>query len=154
MDRFRRAAVVCMLAVAGLGLSWAPAAPLPGARASVHIARAVRVAHAALSGGLSAQPVLGVPALDFTLVGGSPGEATGEAWAQGDTGDVPASIGAQAIPPGTQVLMRYTPATGTWQIVPVDDAQGQLLAFGWVASEVTAAGGVALIGTDSVTEAQ
>ncbi len=99
-------------------------------------------------GGLTAQPVLGMPAAQLEVIGASPGEAPGEVWAQGLLGPVPATVGSQSIA-SSEAMLRYTNAAGSWQVVPLDDAQGAAIPFTWAASEVTPAGGVALIGTDA-----
>lgn len=95
---------------------------------------------------LSFQPTLGMPASDVAVIGASPEESAGETWAQGQLGAVPAFAGEQTLH-DTQTLLRYTSASGTWQVVPVDNAQGESLNFKWWASEVTAHGGVVLAGS-------
>lgn len=94
----------------------------------------------------SFQPQLGLPATAVQMIGASPAEAAGETWAQGRVGSVPAAA-APGTPAGAEVLLRYTDAGGSWQVVPVDDAEGHPLAFEWWGSEVTAGGGVVLAGT-------
>jgi hypothetical protein len=96
---------------------------------------------------VTAQPVLGLPATQIEVIGGSPGEASGEAWAQGRVGAVPATVNGQQLS-SEEVLLRYTTSSGTWQIVPVDNASGAQIPIDWVASEVTPNGGVALLGTN------
>ncbi len=80
----------------------------------------------------TAQPILGMPASDIEVIGGSPGEASGEAWAQGTLGSVPANVSGQPVA-NAQVLLRYTDAAGSWQIVPVDNAQGNTISLSWIA---------------------
>jgi hypothetical protein len=97
---------------------------------------------------LSFQPVLGLPASDVAVIGASPGDSTGETWAQGEIGAVPAFAGGQSLSE-TQTLLRYTASSGAWQPVPVDNQQGEPLSFKWWGSEVTDDGGVVLAG-DSI----
>ena len=87
--------------------------------------------------GLTAQPVLGMPASQVEVVGASPGEGN-EVWAQGQIGAVPAQVGSQSVS-NTAVLLRYTAAAGSWQVVPVDDASGNPIPITWQATEVTPA---------------
>ncbi len=101
----------------------------------------------------SFQPQLGTPASGMQVIGASPGEEAGEAWAQGRLGAVPAAA-APGTPVGSQVLLRYTDATGTWQVVPVDDAEGHPLGFEWWGSETTAAGGIVLAGSGPAIEGE
>ena len=68
--------------------------------------------------------------------------------AQGSIGAVPATAGGESIT-DSEVLMRYTSAAGSWQIVPLGDSHGQQITFPWVASEVTPGGGVVLVGADN-----
>jgi hypothetical protein len=105
-------------------------------------------APAALGQSQTAQPLLGMPAQRVELIGTSPGEAAGEAWGEGELGAVPATVGGHSVSK-TEVLLRYTSASGAWQVVPVANAQGTPLTFAWHASEVTYDGGVALAGFDN-----
>jgi hypothetical protein len=100
---------------------------------------------------LSSQPVLGVPASQFEVIGSSEGEAAGEAWAQGSIGAVPVNLGGTSVS-GAEVLLRYSNAAPGWQVVPVDDASGNPIQFTWQASEVTHGGGIVLTGTDGTNE--
>jgi hypothetical protein len=86
------------------------------------------------TGSLSFQPLLGIPASEVSLIGASPAEAEGEAWAQGVGG-------------GGQTLLRYTANSGLWQDVPLTDNQGSPIAFQWWGSTVTPHGGVVLAGS-------
>jgi hypothetical protein len=106
-------------------------------------------AQAAAAGSLSFQPVLGLPATNVAIIGASPGEATEEVWAQGTAGG---TVAGQSVANAT-ALLRYTGATGTWQVVPVDDAQDNPLNFTWWGSEVTADGGVVLAGGEDTSGA-
>jgi hypothetical protein len=121
----------------------------PTALVAVFLLLASGSAHAATS----FQPQLGTPASNVQVIGASPGEAAGEAWAQGTLGAVPAA-GAPGTPAGSEVLLRYTAAAGSWQVVPVDGSEGQPLPFSWWGSEATAGGGLVLAGAeDDATEA-
>jgi hypothetical protein len=115
----------------------------PTALVAVFLLFASGSAHAATS----FQPQLGTPASNVQVIGASPGEAAGEAWAQGELGAVPAAS-APGTPAGSQVLLRYTAAAGSWQVVPVDSGEGQPLPFSWWGSEATAGGGVVLAGAE------
>ncbi len=110
--------------------------------------------NAAPSGSMAVQPVLGMPASSVQVIGASPGESPGEAWAQGKVGAVPATVDGQTLL-NQQVLVQYTSATGTWQLVPLVDAQGNAIsAFdSWLAGSVTTDGGVVLAGSDNGNEA-
>ncbi len=95
-----------------------------------------------VSGGLSFQPQLGLPAGAVNMVGAAPLEAPGAVWATGVIGPVPASVGAQQLS-NTTVLLRHAQGTG-WQIVPVADEHGGALPFNGTPS-VTPAGGIVLL---------
>lgn len=95
---------------------------------------------------LDFQPTLGLPASAVSVIGASPQEAPGATWAQGQIGVVPVQLGAQQLD-DTQTLLRYTSASGSWQVVPVQNSAGDALDFKWWASEVTPAGGVVLAGS-------
>src|SRR5262249_764908 len=84
-------------------------------------------------------PFLGIPATNVELIGAAPGEAAGEAWAQGAIGPVPANVNGQSVA-SREVLLRYTNALRAWQIVPVNDASGHPIGLNWVASAVTPGG--------------
>ena len=99
------------------------------------------------SGGLAFQPELGLPASGVQVAGAS---ASGEVWAQGTVGAVPASAGAQQVH-DSATLLRRAQGSG-WEVVPVADAQGNALSFSGVPS-VTQAGGLVL-GVHSSTAAQ
>jgi hypothetical protein len=84
------------------------------------------------------EPVLGMPAGDLRVLGSSPQEAKGEAWAYGDAGQLE--------------LLEHTEASG-WQLIPLPakpggGSLGQAVgsgAFPGGAGRVTAAGGVVLL---------
>ncbi len=95
-----------------------------------------------VSGGLSFQPQLGLPAGAINMVGAAPLEAPGAVWATGVLGSVPASVGAQQLS-NTTVLLRHAQGTG-WQIVPVADEHGGALSFNGTPS-ITPAGGIVLL---------
>jgi hypothetical protein len=109
-------------------------------------------AAAAQGGALAFQPMLGAPARDAALIGASPGEGGGETWAQGTLGSVPAEVGGQPVAGGA-VLLRSVAGSGTWGVVPVDDAGGAAIPFQWSASTVSAGGAVALLGSDPAAAA-
>jgi hypothetical protein len=100
------------------------------------------------SGGLTAQPVLGFPATGATIIGASPSDASnsGEVWAEGDLGSTAAKPNAGSSVSDSEVLVSRTDASGNWQIVPVQDGQGNQLATGWTAAQVTPDGAVVLAG--------
>jgi hypothetical protein len=102
-----------------------------------------------VSGGLSFQPQLGLPASAVNMVGAAPEEAPNAIWATGQIGAVPASVAGQPLKE-TAVLLRHTPESG-WQIVPVDDEHGQALPFNGSPS-ITAKGGIVLL--SNVTDEQ
>jgi hypothetical protein len=97
------------------------------------------------AGNLSFTPMLGLPASQVGLIGASPNETPGEVWAQGQLGDVPATAGGLALA-DQQALLRYTDAQGDWQLVPLEDSNGDPIPFQWNASEATSNGGLVLIG--------
>ncbi|HEX3693194.1 MAG TPA: hypothetical protein VHU13_07610 [Solirubrobacteraceae bacterium] len=88
-----------------------------------------------------ARPVLGVPVVEPTLIGSSPGESAGETW-------------GYAAPAGILQIVRYLPVGG-WQLQPgpVDQRGEQLAGFtpapGPLAGATTPAGGVAILGKDA-----
>jgi hypothetical protein len=101
------------------------------------------------------EPVLGMPATKMVVLGSSPGEQPGEAWAYGAVGDVPAIVGG--VPYSDQlVLLEHTEAVG-WQVVPLprtpagkplgEDAENGALpaSLGSLGGRVTAVGGVVLL---------
>jgi hypothetical protein len=100
------------------------------------------------SGGLTAQPVLGFPATGATVIGASPLDASnsGEVWAEGGLLSTPARASDGSSLSDSEVLVRRTDASGAWQIVSVQDAEGDQLAAGWNAAEVTPDGAVVLAG--------
>jgi hypothetical protein len=95
-----------------------------------------------VSGGLSFQPQLGLPAGSVNMVGAAPEEAPDAIWATGQIGAVPASVEGQQLKE-TGVLLRHTPESG-WQIVPVEDETGKALPFNGTPS-ITAKGGAVLL---------
>jgi hypothetical protein len=98
-----------------------------------------------VSGGVSFQPQLGLPASAVNMIGAAPQEAPGAVWATGVIGAVPADVGGRAINDAT-VLLRHDGHTPSWQVVPVRDEHGGALPFNGTPS-VTAAGGIALLST-------
>ncbi len=90
------------------------------------------------SGGLSFQPELGLPASAVQTAGAT---ASGEVWATGQIGPVPAVVNGQPIH-DTQILLRHTAET-SWQVVPVLDAQGNALSFSGLPA-ITPRGGLVL----------
>lgn len=114
-------------------------------RAAILVALFLFSATGTASAATSFQPQLGTAASNVQVIGASPGEAAGEAWAQGELGAVPAAS-APGTPAGSKVLLRYTTAAGAWQVVPVDGGEGQPLPFSWWGSEATSGGGLVLAG--------
>lgn len=140
--------VVAAIALLSAGSAAAAAVSAGSAKdASIRDATALR------SGGegLRFAPVLGLPATDVALIGASPTEGQGTTWAQGRIGDIPVTIGSRTIA-DSNVLLRYTAASGSWQVVPLLDAAGQTLSFNWWGSAVTPDGGVLLAGQADATE--
>ncbi len=101
------------------------------------------------------EPVLGLPATNVTVIGASPGEAAGEAWAYGTIGDVPAIVNGKSYA-NQHVLLERSEASG-WQVIPLPAGPSggplspdlpssvypaRLLALG---GRATAAGGVVLL---------
>ncbi len=142
--RTRAGRLVPLLATLAL-LSAASAAALAAWEPSAGARFEDATVAAGASGSLDFQPILGLPATDVEVIGASPGQAPGEVWAQGRIGDIPAILGAQQVLEA-QTLLRYTSAGGAWQVVPVQNSQGQALSFEWWGSEVTPDGGVLLAG--------
>jgi hypothetical protein len=142
--RYLAASIALAIAAVAVAVAIATGAGTPSARGAAQAAQA--------TGTLSFQPVLGLPASNVAIIGASPGEAPGEVWAQGRVGNVPASADGQSLA-DTETLLRYTSASETWQLVPVDDAQGNPLKFTWWGSEVTGGGGVVLAGGEDTSEA-
>jgi hypothetical protein len=136
---------VPLLAALGLLLGAASAAALAVGQPSARATSQAEPIVARTSGSLDFQPILGLPATDVEVIGASPGEAPGEVWAQGQIGDIPAILGTHQVLKA-QTLLRYTASSGAWQVVPVQNSQGQALSFGWWGSEVTPDGGVLLAG--------
>jgi hypothetical protein len=136
------AAAVC--GVLALALMPAHAARLPSARAATPSA-------VAATAGDAFQPEIGLPANEVVAFGASPRATgvTGEAWALGELGNVPApAAGLQYLDEPT--LLEHTDTAG-WQIVPLPAAaNGQPLsgdprALGSQAGRATPDGGVAVL---------
>jgi hypothetical protein len=136
-----------------LGGAWDAAGRLPVVHVSARREPVPRTVHAdvTFADAITAQPVLGMPATQIEVIGASPGEASGDAWAQGQIGPVPALVNGQQLA-NEQVLLRYTTSSGTWQVIPVDNSAGGRIPLTWVASEVTPNGGVALLGTNAAAQ--
>jgi soluble lytic murein transglycosylase-like protein len=111
----------------------------PSASATAHASQ--------VSGGLSFQPQLGLPASSVNMIGAAPQEAPGAVWATGVIGSVPAQAGAKQLSQAT-VLLRHDAHTAAWQIVPVQDEHGVALPFSATPS-VTAAGGIVMLSSES-----
>src|ERR1700728_84622 len=120
---------------------------LSAAAIAVAIATVATARPQPASGALSFQPEIGLPASNVAVIGPSPGEAPGETWAQGQLGGVPALVEGAPLA-NSEVLLRYTTQSGSWQIVPVDGGQGEALPIDWWGSEVTPDGGVVLAGSE------
>jgi hypothetical protein len=99
-----------------------------------------------ISGGLSFQPQLGLPASSVNMIGAAPLEAPGAVWATGVIGSVPAQA-AQQVSKAT-VLLRHDARATAWQIVPATDEHGGALAFSGTPG-VTAAGGIVLLSSET-----
>jgi hypothetical protein len=121
---------------------------LSAASVAVAIATAATAHPQAAGASLSFQPEIGLPAANVSVIGASAGEAAGETWAQGRLGGVPALVGGAPFA-NSQVLLRYTTQSGSWQIVPVENGQGETLPISWWGSEVTPDGGVVLAGSEA-----
>jgi hypothetical protein len=120
---------------------------LSAASVAVAIVTGASVCAPSAGASLSFQPEVGLPASNVAVIGASPGEAPGETWAQGQLGGVPAIVGGAPLA-NTEVLLRYTTQSGSWQVVPVDGSQGEELPIYWWGSEVTPDGGVVLAGSE------
>jgi hypothetical protein len=107
------------------------------------------------TGSDSFEPVLGMPARNVVVLGSSPLESHGEAWAYGTVGDVPAIV--DGVPYADQlVLLEHTEVSG-WQVVPLPPALGGgplspatingafPEGLGALGGRVTSAGGVVLL---------
>lgn len=120
---------------------------LSAASVAVAIATGASVCAPTAGASLSFQPEIGLPASNVAVIGASPGEAPGETWAQGQLGGVPALVEGAPLA-NTEVLLRYTTQSGTWQVVPVDGSQGEPIPIHWWGSEATPDGGVVLVGSE------
>lgn len=121
---------------------------LSAASVAVAIATAATAYPQIAGASLSFQPEIGLPAANVAVIGASPSEAPGETWAQGQLGGVPALVGGAPLA-NSEVLLRYTTQSGSWQIVPVENSQGEALPISWWGSEVTPDGGVVLAGSEA-----
>ncbi|HEV7938364.1 MAG TPA: hypothetical protein VGP18_10115 [Solirubrobacteraceae bacterium] len=121
---------------------------LSAASVALAIATAATASPQTACASLSFQPEIGLPAANVAVIGASPGEAPGETWAQGQLGGVPAVAGGAPLA-NSEVLLRYTTQSGSWQIVPVENSQGEALPISWWGSEVTPDGGVVLVGSEA-----
>jgi Transglycosylase SLT domain len=97
-------------------------------------------------GGLSFQPVIGLPSHEIELIGPSPEEAPGEVWAQAHIGAVPVSANGQQIANATVLLRHAGEGSSSWQVVPVANAQGEQLKFTPIIDRASPEGGIVLLG--------
>jgi hypothetical protein len=104
--------------------------------------------------GVSFEPVLGIPASEVHVLGASPAEGKGEAWAYGALGNAPAIVAGGAYA-DQLILLEHTEASG-WQVVPLpQQSDGEPLSqtadetfpgsLGSLGGRVTPAGGVVLL---------
>ena len=108
--------------------------------ASALVAQALTAGAVTTAPALDFQPVLGVPVSGVPdFIGAAPGESD-EVWALGRLGSTPALVGGTPMH-GQPVLLRRTPASN-WQIVPLQDEQGQALALGAGQPQVSYNGGI------------
>jgi hypothetical protein len=118
------------------------------------------IARAAITGdaptaGESFVAQLGMPAKEVVVLGASPKEASGEAWAYGRVGDIPASAGGVSY--ADQLVLLERVGGSGWQIVPLPQGpEGERLSsgadgsavpylLGSLGGRVTAAGGLLLL---------
>jgi len=104
--------------------------------------------------GDSYTPELGVPATGMVAFGSSPQDATGETWAYGLLGQVPASVGGQSYS-GQYALLERDDSSPDWRVVPLPPGpEGKPLAtregegpaaYHALAGQATAVGGVVLL---------
>jgi hypothetical protein len=145
----RLAALAGALALAGLLIF------LLGRGTSGPATAAAQGANQPPTAGDAFEPVLGLPATNVHILGSSPRQEAGEAWAYGALGETPAIVKGAAYS-NQLVLLEHTDLSG-WQVVPLPSAPagGPLAAsvqgyefpgvLGSLGGRVTAAGGVVLL---------
>src|SRR4029077_214010 len=102
------------------------------------------------------EPILGLPATKVVVLGSSPEEASGEAWAYGFLGDVPATVNGASYSHQLTLLEHVNPSG--WQVVPLPSGTGgeplethegetgaPPYSLGALGGSVTSAGGVVLL---------